>query len=1434
MPGNPTKLEPSHSVEYPTTQRAYTLRLRGAGSDDHSWRDALWATHEAVNNGVRGFGDWLLTLRGGLDHELATPPEAEKQRTDEELAAVVKSRRILLALSWLSVEDEQGAPKGALRVATGSESAQVRADKLVSALREILAKRRMDKRTIDAWVGDCSASLAARIREDAVWVNRSAAFDEQADRLDGLNRKYANETTFSLFGPDDAYFALPSGDQDEDEGGAGAGDGPEFKELARAMVSRDFGTGTKSDAAAISTTLRKLASSDLSRFVGQGKDDLIAHMAGIVGGRTPDLVGLLAAVGWKGRSSKGRMAIEALPARLSGAAIEAMRSKLQDEAASKAATAGRGEKPKWMQQFLLGIEDACGMPFRGSRDHTGEYSVMLDHAARRVSIAYSWIKRAEAERCRFEADALRLAEVPAAAMTWLDSYCATRTVASGALDDDVGYRIRRRAIGGWDEVIAKWRRAKCATAQDRIAAARETQADPDIEKFGDIQLFEALSQDDAECVWRPEGRVNADLLKDYVAGHEARFKQRRFKVPAYRHPDPLVHPVFVDFGTSRWEIQYAVHAAAKPRGKRKPTEAEAEWFGTPRGVRLGLWNGKSVQPTELRWSSKRLTRDLIGQNGVSRLAGVPRADRLGRAAGGVVDTAPVRPVGLFELAMWNGRLQAPRAQLDALAARVRAYGWDDRARSMRQRVNWLLTFSAKLECRGPMHTYLERFEGDEPSRPYLRKTKKGVVLDIMHDENKSREGNAKLILSRLPGLRVLSVDLGHRFAAACAVWQVLSAKDLADETTGRSIIRGSSDAQSLLLHTRHCDPATGKNRITIYRRIGTDRVSDGRTHPGPWARLERQFLVKLQGEEGPTRKAAPMERTAVSDLERAVGRLRDASAPLPTDVGGLMADAVRTARLALRRHGDAARIAYAFSPDATHQLPGGGSELHSAESRVGAIREALVRWFDLACGDRWHDAWAAEAWVRTLECDLPTLPAALTPGARRRVPGSIEEQLAPIAARLVARGTHDIHRLWLAHWRDLDREWRPRLRWLRDWILPRGLRADKKESPDHSAERKNRRRAARWVGGLSLTRISTVRELYQLQKAFAMRPHPDDLRQNVALRGDDRFDKFGSSVLLVMERLRTQRVKQTASRIIEAALGIGRAPAARGRVGQRKRPLMQVDAPCHVVVVENLRNYRPDELQTRRENRQLLQWAAGKVRDRLTEACQLQGVYLRDVQPNYTSRQCSRSGLPGVRCQDVAVHDFLTKAHWTRMTDDAVKRLSEGRSDSLDAMLRDLRERWMNAPSGAEARGRPLRIPRTGGDLFVASAPQSREGACVQADLNAAANIGLRALLDPDFPGKWWYVPCDSSTGMPRDDRCAGATCFDRCSALLAGGTEEGSEKPKGRESRRGGVKDVTNAWRDMSAQATSDGEWVGHAQYWAGVRARVIRHLRQYNGLNS
>ncbi len=198
------------------TQRAYTLRLRGANPKDVGWRKALWQTHEAVNKGANVFGDWLLTLRGGLDHTLAdTKGKGGKEKpahdpTDEER----KARRVLLALSWLSVESERGAPEPYI-VASGKDAAKERNKKVIQALGEILEKRGLSETDIAQWKNDCSASLSAAIRDDAVWINRSQAFDEAVQSVGGsLTREEAWDMLERFFGSREAYLAPANSPED--------------------------------------------------------------------------------------------------------------------------------------------------------------------------------------------------------------------------------------------------------------------------------------------------------------------------------------------------------------------------------------------------------------------------------------------------------------------------------------------------------------------------------------------------------------------------------------------------------------------------------------------------------------------------------------------------------------------------------------------------------------------------------------------------------------------------------------------------------------------------------------------------------------------------------------------------------------------------------------------------------------------------------------------------------------------------------------------------------------------------------------------------------------------------------------------------------------------------------------------------------------------
>jgi len=408
----------------------------------------------------------------------------------------------------------------------------------------------------------------------------------------------------------------------------------------------------------------------------------------------------------------------------------------------------KGQRP-YSDAILKDVEHVCGFTYRtdkngqnvsvsdysqydddyswGSAMHS-EFAVMLDHAARRVSLAHTWIKRAEAERRRFEEDTQRMANVPGPVKNWLDSFCLERSGTSGALEP---YRIRRRAVDGWKKVVAAWSKSSCRTSADRIAAARALQDDPEIDKFGDIQLFEALAEDDALCVWHkdgnPENPPDSQPLLDYVAATEAEFKQRQFKVPAYRHPDALLHPIFCDFGKSRWDICFDVHKNA-----RTPF---------PRALCLTLWTGSEMKPVPLCWQSKRLASDLaFGNNARNAEASeVTRADRLGRAASNVGKSDMVNIAELFEQADWNGRLQAPRQQLEAIAVVRDNLSLSDQERERRMsgmidRIRWLVTFSARLQPQGPWCEFARtnQLRIDPQYWPHA-------------DINKDRKGHARLI-----------------------------------------------------------------------------------------------------------------------------------------------------------------------------------------------------------------------------------------------------------------------------------------------------------------------------------------------------------------------------------------------------------------------------------------------------------------------------------------------------------------------------------------------------------------------------------------------------------------------------------------------------------------------------------------------------------------
>lgn len=1376
-------------------------------------------------------------------------------------------------------------------------------------LREILSTHKsvIEESALAEWASDCGMALTAHIRPDAVIINRAAAFAEWQKSVGDSNAEMpeqARRILFAMCGDGFVSLTLPEEDavkQDDDQADtdSSGADGTEGEDAGKAKGEADDAEPSNASRGVFGDLFGGDAAEKVLRAAGKEEFavKIRAMLMGLDAPPTQDTInsfrqqqglpdldpskpdkypkevsssGAPTAVAKRYRKLLVGLNLwpqtdeETGQPRTHAVASFGKRVTVQDEqsrnahinaldlidacpepaesnegGSNTAPTSARVFTPPWAPALAERVAAATNMPVN-ARPLNEFKRLMFAVAARRISQTQTWTKRNEAERHRAAVKEVaaekKLEELDptGAARKWFSAYEDRRGEDSQASSD---FRITWRMIGECDTVFRAWQGTESADEREKETASVQSKA----EKFGDARLYADLSEDTvATTIWQNE--QGAEILKQWVKLRQAQYDQQRLKIPRFCHPDPFHHPTWCEFGgSSKPKVWYAWKADAKPQSPEPGGDADGSrrlWMLLPD---FGARQAKAVP---MRWRSKRLSQDLGGVIGYTD-ASIPRADRLSLAAANLpllgASREPVRyrPAHPFtnDAKGWNARLQLDRDTLERLERHWDddRCDWNDGGKALRN-ARWFVTFAPTLAVSdGPGRSIHPKIGWKSSPHSELNKKQK-------------REGHAKLVLSRLPGLRVLSVDLGHRFAAACAVWETMSTETFNRAVTDGAVVSGGSGPDDVFCHVR-TKKSDGQGRTTIYRRVGADTLPDGTMHPAPWARLDRQFLIKLQGEDETPRKMSPAEVMMRDRWRKALGAAESPAVRKPRNVAEGMADGARLLMLAIRRHADRARIAHNLTAT-TRTRPGGQAEALDHGGRVQLVAETLSLWHGLFCGERWTDDFARSLWN---EAGLPdvALPApsggeeggpAFGGAARRKAQEAFINELRPHAERIVSDDAlaKRLSKRWGDRWEQDDRVLEHRghrsglLRELRRWIAPRGLRTNPEAA-----------RAARHVGGLSIDRINTITAAYRLLKAFKNRPEPNDLRKNIPSKGDDRLSRFHQRLLDMRDRLREQRVKQLASRIVEAALGVGRMPRAHIRAGAA-RPTARVDAPCHTVVIESLTNYRPDELQTRRENRQLMEWSSAKVQKYLKEGCELHGLHLREVQPNYTSRQCSRTGTAGVRCVQVSAAQLLM-GWWKKDIDRARCRVEKATKEGRDGAQADRllveASQWAERLPDAQRAAHRIVVPKRGGDLFVSMhVARGKNGhvAALQADLNAAANIGLRALLDPDWPGKWWFVPCTGGTFTPAPEKTLNAAVFatadqlphenDSSEAAAGAPGVSGKGKGRGRGASRGGTpeKAIENRWRNTSAAPLRDDRWVSTAAYWSIVLAEVCRGLRQ------
>jgi hypothetical protein len=289
--------------------------------------------------------------------------------------------------------------------------------------------------------------------------------------------------------------------------------------------------------------------------------------------------------------------------------------------------------------------------------------------------------------------------------------------------------------------------------------------------------------------------------------------------------------------------------------------------------------------------------------------------------------------------------------------------------------------------------------------------------------------------------------------------------------------------------------------------------------------------------------------------------------------------------------------------------------------------------------------------------------------------------------------------------------------------------------------------------GLSLERIEQIEELrkrFQSLNQTLRRP----IGGKPSLRRDESIPDPCPDLLDKLDNLKNQRVNQTAHMILAEALGLQLAPPPANKSALRQQRDQhgsyekilnkqgQWIGPVDFIVIEDLSRYRASQGRSPRENSRLMKWCHRAVRDKLKQLCEIFGLPVLETPAAYSSRFCSRSGVPGFRAVEIAP-GFENHAPWSWIKE---KKDNQNEPTAEATHVAELIRQLAEAASIPTAAGKLPRNPRTlfaplaGGPVFVpvvdACNGAELAPALVQADINAAINLALRAVADP----KMWAI----------------------------------------------------------------------------------------------
>ncbi len=309
--------------------------------------------------------------------------------------------------------------------------------------------------------------------------------------------------------------------------------------------------------------------------------------------------------------------------------------------------------------------------------------------------------------------------------------------------------------------------------------------------------------------------------------------------------------------------------------------------------------------------------------------------------------------------------------------------------------------------------------------------------------------------------------------------------------------------------------------------------------------------------------------------------------------------------------------------------------------------------------------------------------------------------------------------------------------------------------------------------GLSMKRIGQLEDLRRLfqslnhiqrRKIGTMPP-----RRKRGERGDELPDCC-PKLLEKLDAMKEQRVNQLAHQVLALALGL-RLKTSGPTKGDVERGHSDIHGeyeripgrrPVDFIVLEDLKYYETTRVRSRRENVRLMRWCRRHFRDKLRQLCDVFGIPVVEANPANTSKFCARTGVAGFRAVEVGP-GFWDEYVWRKALE-KLDQYRKGKKLEPDDVAfcegaEKLRKQVEEAQQIRTKSGKPLPCPRTllaplgSGNVFVPVVGEMNGAdlppAVVQADVNAAVMLGLRAIADP----RLWEIHPRLRTKPPEKEK---------------------------------------------------------------------------------